>query len=166
MTTTEARAALPAQAPICAEIEAWSSAQLPLTKPPRPYARAAADILTDLSKPIAPQHLKQKPKGKGPHKIQLTYLPWNHAVRYLDYFAPGWCHEVRAVHWSMERIVVVVRLLIPTAEGWLWREATGTEEEPDEDEQMYGDPSSNAEAMALKRAAAKFGLGLYLYDKR
>jgi hypothetical protein len=29
----------------------------------------------------------------------------------------------------------------------------------------YGDPSSNAEAMALKRAAAKFGLGLYLYQK-
>jgi hypothetical protein len=46
-----------------------------------------------------------------------------------------------------------------------YREATGTEEEPDEDEKMYGDPSSNAEAMALKRAAAKFGLGLYLYQK-
>jgi hypothetical protein len=29
----------------------------------------------------------------------------------------------------------------------------------------YGDPSSNAEGMALKRAAAKFGLGLYLYHK-
>jgi hypothetical protein len=29
----------------------------------------------------------------------------------------------------------------------------------------YGDPSSNAEAMALKRAASKFGLGLYLYQK-
>jgi hypothetical protein len=29
----------------------------------------------------------------------------------------------------------------------------------------YGDPSSKAEAMALKRAAAKFGLGLYLYQK-
>jgi len=27
------------------------------------------------------------------------------------------------------------------------------------------DPSSNAEAMALKRAAAKFGLGLYHYQK-
>jgi hypothetical protein len=26
----------------------------------------------------------------------------------------------------------------------------------------YGDPSSNAEAMVLKRATAKYGLGLYL----
>jgi hypothetical protein len=30
----------------------------------------------------------------------------------------------------------------------------------------YGDPSSNAEAMALKTAAAKFGLGLYLHSRR
>jgi hypothetical protein len=29
----------------------------------------------------------------------------------------------------------------------------------------YGDPSSNAEAMDLKRAALKFGLALYLYQK-
>jgi len=29
----------------------------------------------------------------------------------------------------------------------------------------YGDPSSDAEAMALKMAAAKFGLGLYLHQK-
>jgi hypothetical protein len=29
----------------------------------------------------------------------------------------------------------------------------------------YGDPSSNAESIVLRRAAAKFGLGLYLYDK-
>jgi hypothetical protein len=51
-------------------------------------------------------------------------------------------------------------------EGWVYREATGTEEEPDDDQQMYGDPSSNAESMALRRAAAKFGLGLYLYNKK
>jgi len=40
--------------------------------------------------------------------------------------------------------------------------ATGTE-----DEKLRGfvDPSSNAEAMALKRAASKFGLGLIFYQK-
>ncbi len=36
------------------------------------------------------------------------------------------------------------------------------EEEPG----MYGDPSCNAEAMALKHAASKFGLGLCLYDRK
>lgn len=31
--------------------------------------------------------------------------------------------------------------------------------------QGYGEPCTNAEAQALKRAAAKFGLGLHLYKK-
>jgi hypothetical protein len=53
--------------------------------------------------------------------------------------------------------VVTVRISIPCIEGIISREATGTE---DEELKGYGDPSSNAEAMALKRAAAKFGLGL------
>ena len=130
-------------------------------RPPKPYARPLADIMADLSKPIAAQHLKQKKKGGA----TLTYIPWYYAVRYLDYYAPGWCSEVRSITWQNDRIVVTVRLSIPTAEGLVWREATGTEEEPDEGDKMYGDPSSNAEAMALKRAAAKFGLGLYLYDR-
>jgi hypothetical protein len=30
-------------------------------------------------------------------------------------------------------------------------------------ELAYGDPSSNSESMALRRAAAKFGLARYLY---
>jgi hypothetical protein len=64
------------------------------------------------------------------------------------------------------------RLTIPTAEGTLYREATGTEELKEINpktgeirELVYGDPSSNSESMAFRRAAAKFGLGLYLYDK-
>jgi len=28
----------------------------------------------------------------------------------------------------------------------------------------YGDPQSNAESMAFRRAAARFGLGLHLYE--
>jgi len=32
-------------------------------------------------------------------------------------------------------------------------------------ELAYGDPSSNAESMAFRQATAKFGLGLYLYEK-
>lgn len=164
-SATETHAAFVAQAPadrVTQELAAWSNEQAPTVKPPRPHARPAADILADLSKPIYPAHLKTK--SKGGNKFQ--FLTWYHAIRYLDYFAPGWCSEVRAVHWSMDRIVIVVRLSIPTAEGWIHREATGTEEEPDDDEKMFGDPSSNAEAMALKRAAAKFGLGLSLYDKK
>jgi len=134
----------------------------PTVRQPKPYARPLDEIMSDLSKPIAAQHLKQKKKGGA----TLTYIPWYYAVKYLDYYAPGWCSEVRSITWQNGRIVVTVRLSIPAAEGVVWREATGTEEEPDEGDKMYGDPSSNAEAMALKRAASKFGLGLYLYDKK
>jgi len=41
------------------------------------------------------------------------------------------------------------RIAIPCLEGTVWHEATGTE---DEELRGYGDPSSNAQAMALKRA--------------
>jgi len=34
-----------------------------------------------------------------------------------------------------------------------------------EDPKRYGDAATNAESAALRRAAAKFGLALYLYDK-
>ncbi len=57
---------------------------------------------------------------------------------------------------------MIVRLSIPCLEGIVYREATGQE---DETHETYGDSSSNAESMALRRASAKFGLGLYLYDQ-
>jgi len=47
-------------------------------------------------------------------------------------------------------------------EGVIWREAKGIE---DEVCGSHGDPTSNAESMALLRAAAKFGLGLNLYER-
>lgn len=133
--------------------------QLPIGQRP---LRSISDIITDLSKPIKPRHLKKKMRGGQ----MLDFIPWYHAVKYLDLHAPGWSYEVRNTVWNSEgRLVLTVRLAIPCLEGLVYREATGTEEEPEEGERMYGDPSSNAESMALRRAAAKFGLGLYLYNK-
>ena len=83
-------------------------------------------------------------------------------MRYLDHFAPGWSFEIRNVTPTSERFVVTARISIPCLEGVVYREATGTE---DEELRGYGDPSSNAEAMALKRVASKFGLALHLYQK-
>jgi hypothetical protein len=144
------------------EIAAQDESAKPEVKQPKAFARLLAEILADLSKPIAPKHLKEKKRGSS----TLKYIPWYTAIKYLDYYAPGWKSEVRSVVWFDGRIVLTVRLTIVAAEGEFWREATGTEEEPDEGSQMYGDPSSNAESMALRRAAAKFGLGLYLYDRK
>lgn len=133
----------------------------PTSFSPKPL-RSIQAIINDLTKPIKARHLRQKVRGGQ----RLDFIPWYHAIKYLDLYAPGWSYEVRTVTWNNEgRLVLTVRLLIPCLEGIVYRDATGTEEEPEEGERMYGDPSSNAESMALRRAAAKFGLGLYLYNK-
>jgi hypothetical protein len=120
--------------------------------------RSIAAIIADLSKPVNPQRLKTRTQGGK----QLTYLPWYQAVRYLDRFAPGWSYEVRSIVTVGQAVAVTVRISIPCLEGVVYREATGYE--PLE-VKGWGDPTSNAESMALRRAAAKFGLCLNLYDK-
>ena len=123
------------------------------------YRRTIREIISDLSGPIPDRFLKTKTlKGNV-----ITFLPWHRAVKLLDWYAPGWCYEVRGVTPIGDQTVLTVRLIIPAAEGDIWREATGIEED---EVSGYGDTSSNAESMALRRAAAKFGLGLYLYDKK
>ena len=120
--------------------------------------RSIKDITSDLGRTVNPQRLKTRTQGGK----QLSYLPWYQAVRYLDYHAPGWSYEVRSITTVGNAVAVVVRITIPCLEGLIYREATGYE--PLE-VKGYGDPTSNAESMALRRAAAKFSLALYLYDK-
>lgn len=120
--------------------------------------RPVQEIIDDLSKPIAERHLETRTQGGK----ALTYISWHNAVRYLDLYAPGWCYEVKGLYTDERRLYLTVRITVPCEEGLIYREATGTEELS---LNGWGDPSSNAESMALRRAAAKWGLGLYLYDK-
>ncbi|MFN2456043.1 MAG: Rad52/Rad22 family DNA repair protein [Pyrinomonadaceae bacterium] len=120
--------------------------------------RTIADIINDLSKPIPDRLLRTKTVGGQ----KIRFIPWHTAVKFLDLYAPGWSYEIRSVTGINNRVIVVARIVISCAEGTIYREATGQEEA---DVGSYGDPSSNAESMSLRRAAAKFGLGLYLYDK-
>jgi hypothetical protein len=120
--------------------------------------RSIRDIVRDLSKPVANRHLRTRKQGGK----ELTYISWYDAVKYLDHYAPGWCYEVRSMNSVGGKLIMTIRLSVPCLEGVVFREATGQEEE---ETTSYGDSSSNAESMALRRAAAKFGLGLYLYDK-
>lgn len=124
-----------------------------------PEARTLKAIIADLSKPLPARFVKQRKQGGA----VLDYIEWHSAVKLLDYYAPGWEYRVDSVTDVGGRVAVVVSICIHSDdESYTWRSATG-QEEPDQ--AGYGDPISNAEAMALKRAAAKFGLGLYLYDK-
>lgn len=147
------------------EIAAQDERAKPQVKEPKAYARPLAEIMADLSKPIAPQHLghKEVTNKKTGKKTELTYISWHYAIKYLDYYAPGWNYEVRSVTQISGAVILTVRITIPCAEGMIYREATGIE---DEETSSYGDTASNAESMALRRAAAKFGLGLYLYDRK
>ena len=120
--------------------------------------RSIREIVKDLSKPVAKRHLRTRKQGGK----ELQYIAWHDAVKYLDHYAPGWNYEVRSIQNIAGKLILTVRLSVPCAEGIVYREATGQE---DEDKDNYGDSSSNAESMALRRASAKFGLGLYLYDQ-
>jgi hypothetical protein len=74
----------------------------------------------------------------------------------------GICHTLKSPRDRLPALYFAAATAQLCLEGIIYREATGQEEG---DCGSYGDPSSNAESMALRRAAAKFGLALYLYDK-
>ncbi len=120
--------------------------------------RSIRDIVADLTKPVAKRHLRTRKQGGR----DIKFISWHDAIKYLDHYAPGWCYEVKDIQNIAGKLILTVRLSIPCAEGIVFREATGQE---DEDLDSYGNSSSNAESMALRRAMSKFGLGLYLYDQ-
>jgi hypothetical protein len=120
--------------------------------------RSIRDIVTDLSKPVANRHLKKRKQGGK----DISYIAWHDAIKYLDHYAPGWNYEIMKIAPVAGKLILVVRISIPCAEGIVYREATGQE---NEEKDTFGDSSSNAESMALRRAAVKFGLCSYLYDQ-
>lgn len=120
--------------------------------------RSIREIVKDLSKPVAKRHLRKRKQGGK----EILYIAWHDAIKYLDHYASGWSYEIRRVDSIAGKLILTVRLSVPCLEGTVYREATGQE---DEDLETYGNSSSNSESMALRRAASKFGLGLYLYDQ-
>lgn len=135
--------------------------------------RPIAEIIADLSKPIPTKYL-DKLKDKG----NCTYIPWHNACNLLDRCTGGhWEYSITQIHTTPDRIFMVARITIYAEEGAFSREGSGTEtlkrevwnkekEIMEIKELAYGDPSSNCESQALRRAAAKFGLARYLYDQK
>jgi hypothetical protein len=128
--------------------------------------RSIWDIISDLSKPLPESIVRTRRQGT----TNIRYVAWHDATRVLDMYAPGWRYEIRFVSQfsivdrngqPQNKIMQVVRITIPTLEGDVFREATGNE---DDVTTSYGDPFSNSESMALRRAASKFGLARYLYN--
>lgn len=121
------------------------------------FNRPIADILQAFEKPIPARFIKTKQlKGNS-----IPYVPWCNYIKLLNYHCPGWRWDVRIVPCE-GRTAIEGRLTIKAAEGDFAMMATGNESDETD---TYGDPVSNAEAMALRRACAKFGLGLHLWEK-
>jgi hypothetical protein len=135
-----------------------------LREAPHPLAlplRSLSAIVADLSRPLPADCIGVLPPTPKRH-VALPFLHWMTVARLLDTYAPGWSGFVVTLTQLDTVVVMTYRVSIPCAEGLVSREATGYE---DGEGVEYGDSTSNAEAMAFKRAAAKFGVGLYLYDK-
>lgn len=82
----------------------------------------------------------------------------------MNLHAPEWSGEVRNITYSADgkTVSVVYRVTIYGTDAEIFRESTGTALV---DEQGYGDAVQKAEAMAFRRACARFGLGLHLYHE-
>lgn len=136
------------------------------TKPDEPaqptgiiQLKSIREIIKDLSKPIPQRFLEVKQKGGK----DIFFISWHNATKLLDHYAPGWQFEVKEIQNVAGQIVYTVRIGISSLEGVIWREATGNEEE---EKEQYGGAFVASESQALRRAAAKFGLGRDLYPTK
>lgn len=120
------------------------------------------EILDSFNQPFTDYISKKPVFSKGKKSGDVSFIPWPNLCEILDQLAPGWEWEIKSCDYHGDRTIVIGRLTINGSDGSLSREATGNE---DSQCDGYGDPSSNAEAMAMRRCCAKFGVGRYLWFK-
>ena len=123
------------------------------------------EILTQLQQPIPPDLISKKDTfSKGKKTGQVDYVAWFDLCDILDNRAGAgnWSWSVQEMLQIGNRLHLTGVLTIIGEDRNLVMMATGAE---DIDCSSYGDPSSNAEAMALRRCCAKFGLGRDLWRK-
>ncbi len=116
--------------------------------------------LKKLKQPI-PQNLISVKKIKN---MNIQYVSWIDLAELLDQIVGlgCWSWEINQLTINSERLFLIGKLTLEIQNEIFSQSATGTEEM---NCSSYGDPSSNAEAMAFRRAAAKFGLGRDLWRK-
>jgi hypothetical protein len=124
-----------------------------------------AEILESLKAPIPQRLISKKEIFKQKVKVgEVDYVSWINLSDILDDLCglDGWEWQVKDVQQIGENLTLTGVLTLHGEDKSLTRMATGIE---DINCSSYGDPSSNAEAMALRRCCAKFGLGRDLWRK-
>jgi hypothetical protein len=117
------------------------------------------EMIRNLQEPIPRERISTKTlKGNA-----IDYVAWYDLVELLNQRIgfDGWNWEIEITQIG-NQAVIIGKLTIFGENGTRVRESSGIE---DIDCSSFGDPSSNAEAMALRRCCAKFGLGLDLWRK-
>ena len=118
------------------------------------------DICSDLAQPIPARLIEQKKQGGA----RIDFCPWYRTQKILNHYTRGHWEWHCALDSSVPGLLIARgTLTIHAADASYSRMATGNE--VTDNDRMYGDPASNAEAQAFKRACARFGLGLHMYDK-
>ena len=76
-----------------------STVTLETQEPIKLKLRAAAEILADLAKPVAPKHLQTKPVKNNNTGVttHVRFIPWHFVQQYFDLYAPLWTSEIRDV---------------------------------------------------------------------
>lgn len=118
------------------------------------------EILEAFKQPLPPSAISTKSiKGQ-----KIPFVSWYDLADLLDARAGLGCWEWHVVEMTQvgNNLHCIGSLTIRGDDGNLTMQATGCEST---EVAGYGDPSSNAEAMAMRRAAAKFGLGRELWRK-
>ncbi|KAK7819600.1 DNA repair RAD52-like protein 1, mitochondrial [Quercus suber] len=136
------------------EVEAAASASSGISRP-------LSEILKELNKRVPDSLVKV---FRSENDFSIKYVPWHVMNRILNLHAPEWSGEVRSITYSgdAKSVSVVYRVTLYGTDAEIYRESTGT---ASVDDTSYGDPVQKAEAMAFRRACARFGLGLHLYHE-
>ncbi|XWS22005.1 hypothetical protein CRYUN_Cryun30bG0106600 [Craigia yunnanensis] len=123
-------------------------------------SRPLSDILKELNKKVPDSLVKLRIEDG----FNIKYIPWHFVNRIMNLHAPEWSGEVRSITYSADgkSVSVVYRVTLYGTDAEIYRESTGT---ASIDDPGYGDPVQKAEAMAFRRACARFGLGLHLYHE-
>lgn len=120
-------------------------------------------ILTILRTSDYSHYYTDKPSFRGGKQSgSITYIPWYAFPQILDDACDGQWEWDLTPSFIGDMAVVTGKLTIIGSDGRLTRTAIGNEQS---DCDGYGDATSNASAMALRRAMSLFGVGLELWAK-
>ena len=120
------------------------------------FRRPLLEILKDLRQPIPARFIKTKTiKGK-----KIEFVRWTDLAKLLDYYVPGYEWKLET-NFDGKQVCVQGALTIHAEEGAFTRSAVGDE---NSDVEAYGSSFTNAEAQSFRRACARWGLGINLWD--